>query len=298
MATVSDLPPLTAVKAFEAAARRKSFTRAAEELGMTQASVSYQIKILEERVGTTLFLRRARGVELTDIGQRFASRTSEALDLLRDAYADVRGRTEETLVISVIPTFATNILAERLGRFQIANPSIAVRLDVSQSSVDFASTDFDLGIRSGRGDWPGLSCHRLMPSLFTPMLSPALAETIGGVNELPDLLKLPIIEPSDPWWWHWFEAAGLPSDVLKERPNMQFGSQILEANAAMAGQGVGILTPSFYRDAIQQKRLIQPFDLVCDDGTAYWLVCPEARRNAPKIRTFRNWIMNETSELR
>ncbi len=297
MTMSSSLPPLTAVKVFEAAARRKSFTRAAEELGMTQASVSYQIKVLEERVGTTLFLRHARGVELTDIGQRFAHKASEALDLLREAFAEVRGRTEDTLVISVIPTFATNILAERLGRFQIANPSIAVRLDVSQSCVDFASEDFDLGIRSGKGNWPGLTCHRIMPSLFTPMLSPALAETIGGVHELSDLLKLPIIEPSDPWWWHWFEAAGLPPDVLKERPNMQFGSQILEANAAIAGQGVGILTPLFYCDAMEQKRLIQPFDLVCDDGTAYWLVCPEARRNAPKIRAFRDWIMAEIAAL-
>ena len=297
MADVSQLPPLTAIRAFEAAARRKSFTRAAEELGMTQASVSYQIKILEERVGTTLFLRRARGVELTDIGQRFARKTGEALDLLRDAFADVRGRTEETLVISVVPTFATNILAQRLGRFQIANPSIAVRVDVSQSSIDFASEDFDLGIRSGTGDWPGLTCHLLMPSVFTPMLSPALAETIGGVHQPSDLLKLPIIEPSDPWWRHWFEAAGLPLDSLTDRPNLQMGSQILEANAAMAGQGVGILTPSFYPDELEQKRLVQPFDLICDDGRAYWLVCPEARRNAPKIRVFRDWIMGEMAAL-
>lgn len=260
---------------------------------MTQASVSYQIKVLEERVGTTLFLRRARGVELTEIGQRFAHKVSEALDLLRDAYADVRGRTEETLVISVIPTFATNILAQRLGRFQIDNPSVAVRLDVSQSLIDFTSQDFDLAIRSGGGGWPGLTCDLLMPSLFTPMLSPALAETIGGVHQPSDLLKLPIILPSHPWWRQWFEAAGLSPALLAERPNLNLGSQILEANAAIAGQGVGILTPLFYRDAIEQKRLVQPFDLTCDDGGAYWLVCPEARRNAPKIKAFRNWIKAE-----
>ncbi len=147
MSDSSALPPLTAVRAFEAAARRKSFTRAAEELGMTQASVSYQIRILEERVGSALFVRHARGVELTDVGARFARQAHEAMTLLRDAYAQAQGLADETLVISVIPTFATNVLAQRLGRFQIANPSIAVRVDVSQGIADLAAEDFDLGIR-------------------------------------------------------------------------------------------------------------------------------------------------------
>ena len=296
MSEVPTLPPLTAVRAFEAAARRKSFTRAAEELGMTQASVSYQIRILEERVGSALFVRLARGVELTEVGARFSRQASEAMTLLRDAYAEARGESEETLVISVIPTFATNVLAQRLGRFQIANPSIAVRVDVSQGIADLPAEDFDLGIRSGDGDWPGLKADLLIPSLFTPMLSPDLAATIGGVHEPADLLKLPIIEAGDPWWRQWFEAAGLP-DAEPGDLGLQLGSQILEANAAMAGQGVGILTPAFYREAMAQNRLIQPFDLVCDDGRAYWLVYPESRRNAPKIRAFRKWILAEMKDL-
>ena len=296
---LSHLPPLAAIRAFEAAARHGSFTKAAEELGMTQAAVSYQIKILEERVGAPLFLRFARGVELTDVGRRLSRRASEALDLLRDAYADAKGQGEDTLVISAIPTFATNFLAQKLGCFQIDHPSIAVRVQVTQALTDFAAEDVDVAIRSGlEGAWPGLKSDLLLPAVFTPMLSPKLAETIGGVHTPADLLKLPIIEPSDPWWPQWFEAAGIPDAKLMEQPSLQFGSQILEANAAIAGQGVGILTPTFYLDAINQGQLSQPFDLTCDDGQRYWLVYPESRRNAPKIRAFRDWVLGEVTELR
>lgn len=292
----SHLPPLAAIRVFEAAARRGSFTRAAEELGMTQAAVSYQIKILEERVGGALFLRNARGVDLTDIGARMSRHSTEALDLLRDAFADARHRTEETLVISVIPTFATNVLAQRLGQFQIANPSIAVRVEVSQTMIDFSRDDFDLSIRSGDGDWPGLACHLLMRALYTPMLSPDLADQAGGIRVPTDLLNLPIIEPSDPWWRHWFAVAGYPDIKLMDGPNLQFGSQILEANAAIAGQGVGILTPSFYRDAVEHGQLYQPFETTCEDGKGYWLVYPESRRNSPKIRMFHSWLMAQMRE--
>lgn len=293
----SHLPPLAAIRVFEAAARHRNFTTAAAELGMTQAAVSYQIKVLEERVGAALFLRQARGVELSEIGAHFAQKSTDALDILSDAFAKAKGRTEETLEISVIPTFATNFLAQRIGCFQIDNPSIAVRIEVNQSLSDFASDGFDLAIRSGRGDWPGLKSHLLVPVEFTPMLSPALAEKAGGIHQPADLLRMPIIEPSDPWWHQWFQAAGLSDANLATQPGLQFGSQVLEANAAIAGQGIGILTPAFYREEIAQKRLYQPFDLVCSDGQGYWLVYPENRRNLTKIRLFRNWLQGKVDEF-
>ena len=295
--TRSSLPPLAAVRVFEAAARHKNFTTAATELGMTQAAVSYQIKVLEERVGAALFVRQARGVELSEIGVQFAQRSTDALDILSDAFAGAKGRTEDTLQISAIPTFATNFLAQRIGCFQIANPSIAVRIVVNQALADFTSDGFDLGIRSGLGDWPGLKSHLLVPVAFTPMLSPSLAEKAGGLHHPADLLKLPIIEPAHPWWRHWFKAAGVRDADLATQPGLQFGSQLLEANAAIAGQGIAILTPAFHEDVIAQKRLYQPFDLVCSDGQGYWLVYPENRRNLTKIRLFRNWLQGEVSEF-
>lgn len=291
------LPPLAAVRVFEAAARRKSFTRAAEELGMTQAAVSYQIKVLEDRAGGPLFQRLPRGVALTDMGARFSIVASDALDNLSDGFSAAIERSEETLVLSVISTFATNILAQRLGRFQIANPNIAVRVDVNQALANFESGEVDIAIRLGNGDWPGLKCHKLFPAVFTPMLSPKLADSIGGIHEPSDILMLTIIEPMDPWWKRWLEAAGIEDTRHQDRPKLKFSSQILEANAAIAGQGVGILTPIFYRDAIEQGLLYQPFDLTCDTGAAVWLVYPESRRNSPKIRLFQDWINSEIQVL-
>jgi LysR family glycine cleavage system transcriptional activator len=292
----SSLPPLAAVRVFEATARHLSFTRAAAELGMTQAAVSYQIKLLEERVGVPLFLRRPRQVALTEAGQRFAPQVSEAFALLADAYAAVRGVAEGTLVISTIQTFASNWLARHLGSFQLQHPSIAVRLETESRMVNFAREEIDVGIRSGGGKWPGLVMHLLFPAHFTPMLSPRLAASIGGVKAPADLLKLPILDPRDPWWTIWFGAAGVTETDLARRPGTSMGSQASEANAAIAGQGVAILTPALVAAEIEDGRLVQPFELVANDGHAYWLVYPEARRNVPKIRAFRDWLLAEIAQ--
>ncbi|MFN3253408.1 LysR substrate-binding domain-containing protein [Roseibium album] len=289
---------MAAIRVFEEAARSKNFTVAAEKLGMTQAAVSYQIKVLEDRVGAQLFVRQARGVELSEIGRKFAGTATEALNLLADAYADARGLSQDTLSISVIPTFGTNFLAQHLGKFQLDNPKIAVRVEISEGLTDFNSDEFDLAIRGGKGEWPDLRSHILIPTQFTPMLSKELSDSIGGVREPADLLKLPILSHSDPWWQLWFTAAGLENQSLDNRPNRQFGPQILEANAAIAGQGVAMLTPAFFKAELARGQLVQPFDLLGDDGTGYWLVFPESNRLSPKIRKFRSWIEAATASYR
>jgi LysR family transcriptional regulator, glycine cleavage system transcriptional activator len=287
------LPPLSAVRVFEAAARHQSFTRAAAELGMTQAAVSYQVKMLEDRLGAPLFLRRPRQVSLTELGQRLAPAITEAFELIGQAFAAARSGAQGTLSITTVATFATNWLAQHLGSFQVAHPSLAVRLDISPRFIDFAQEEIDIAIRAGNGNWPGHATHLLMRTEFTPMLSPRLAESIGGVKEPADLLRLPIIGPDDPWWVQWLTAAGVSPEGLEGRPRNSMGSQTVEASAAMAGQGVAILTPAFYTADIAAGRLIQPFDLLCSDGRGYWLVYPEARRNVPKIAAFRAWILAE-----
>ncbi len=288
-----NLPPLAAIRAFEAAARLMSFSKAAAELGMTQSAVSYQIKVLEERVGAPLFLRRPRQVALTDVGQRLAPSATEAFDLLAAAYANARGGGRSTLSISTVQTFAANWLAQRLGSFQIAHPTLAVRLDTSPHFVDFAREDVDLAIRSGRGPWPGLARHFLMPTNFTPMLSPKLAQKIGGVREPADLLRLPIIGPSDPWWIQWLTEAGVSAEGLKNLPDSLMGSQSIEGSVAVSGHGVAMLTPAFFKTELAEGRLVQPFDLVCDNGHGYWLAYPESRRTVPKINAFRAWLLAE-----
>lgn len=286
------LPPLAAIRVFEAAARHQNFTRAAAELGMTQAAVSYQIKILEDRVGAPLFLRRGRGVSLSDIGERLLPAATEAFDLLSDAFESVKFQSVQSLSISCNNTFANSVLAPRMGLFQIENPSLAVRVRAEDGVADFSLQKVDVAIRAGLGTWPDVEVHKLLDANFSPMLSPELADSIGGVKTPKDLLKLPVVEPSDPWWRAWFAAAGLPNVKLNGPPNLKFGSQVLEAKAAMAGQGVGILTPAFYQNDLAAKRLIQPFDLVCSEGRrAYWLVYPKSRRNAPQIKIFREWLL-------
>ena len=267
------LPPLNALRVFDSAARHLSFTRAGEELGMTQSAVSYQIRLLEERVGEPLFLRRPRQIALSAAGERLAPRIRDAFDTIRGAFADLRNDVSGTLVINTLQTFASRWLVGRLGSFQLANPQLAVRLVTAQHYVDFSREDVDVTIRVGKGPWPGLARHRLMTISFTPMLSPKLAASIGGVREPADILKLPILAPRDHWWPRWLQAAGLDPDALKDRPDHRMDAQSLEAGMAVAGVGVGILTPEFYPEEIASGRLVQPFDIVCVDETAvHWLV--------------------------
>lgn len=290
----SVIPPLAAVRVFEAASRHGSFTKAADELGMTQAAVSYQIKVLEDRVGGALFLRRPRQVELTALGETLAPAIIQAFELMRASFSSLREDKQGTLVISSLQTFSAQWLVRHLGRFQVAHPGVAVRVMSSDHMVDFAREDVDIGIRSGTGRWPGLKSHLLIATTFTPMLSPQLAETNGGVHEPADLLKLPFIDASDPWWADWFEAAGVDHHDLDTRPRSRLGAQTLEASAAMAGQGVAILTPNFYQMELETGRLWQPFELTCSaPDCGYFLVYPEARRNTPKVRVFREWLLEE-----
>ncbi len=293
MVMTKALPPLAAIRVFEAAARHGNFTKAAEELGMTQAAASYQIKVLEERVGGPLFLRQPGRVELTELGKALALPTTDAFDTLRNAYGALNGEQNTTLSITAVHTFTGQWLARSLGGFQVANPEVAVRLRTSDQIVDFNREEVDLGIRVGLGNWPGVKAEKLLSVTFSPMLSPELANSIGGINEPPDLLKLPLIDAGDRWWAAWFTAAGFADVDLSDRPHSQYGSQVLEANAAMAGQGVAVLSPEYYRQEVAAGRLVQPFELTCRDEMSVWLVYPEARRNVPKIRLFRDWIFAE-----
>jgi LysR family transcriptional regulator, glycine cleavage system transcriptional activator len=292
------LPPLPAIRVFEAAARLSNFTRAAEELGMTQAAVSYQIKLLEERVGTPLFVRKARQVILTETGAALATQATQAFSLLSEAYQSARGGAAGQLTISTMQTFASNWLSERLGLFQQAHPDIAVTLDTSSRMVDFTKEDLDIGIRVGKGEWPGLTSHFLFKGDYSPMLSPRLAESVGGIREPADLYKVPLIGHTDPWWTVWFKAAGSEYSPDRSRPALFLGAQFYEAMAAIAGQGAAILTSRLYQSHIADGRLIRPFETEGSDGHSYWLVYATSRRNTPKIKLFKEWMLEQTRGLR
>jgi len=283
--------PLNALRVFEAAARHGSFTRAGDELGMTQTAVSYQVKLLEETLGETLFLRQPRQVALSEAGERLLPKVAEGLGKLAEAIADLRGASEQKLHIHSTPTFALQWLSRTLGDFQLRHPNVAVRLSTSQDVIDFAKDEADVAIRWGKGDWPGLECHRVMRMNFTPMLSPALSESIGGVKTPADLLRLPIVSARDIWWRTWFSAAGIDDPDLERYPPNELGTQTIDAQIAIAGQGVAILNPGHFRAEVAAGQLFQPFELTYNDGRDYWLAYPQNRRSIPKIRAFRDWIL-------
>lgn len=287
------LPSLAAIRVFEAAARHLSFTRAAAELGMTQAAVSYQIKLLEERLGAPLFLRRPRALALTEAGQWLAPRTSEAFELLREAYSRFGERESATLIVNTMHTFAAQWLSPRLGKFQLLHPRIAVRMETTQRLVDFSREEVDVVVRSGKGKWEGLASLKLVDVRFTPMLSPELAKAVGGLKTPADLLKVPLLDPLDPWWERWFEIHQLPLSALNRENAPSILLQTITAGAAMAGAGAALLIPEFFELEMAAGRLIAPYETVSEDGNAYWLAYPESRRNVPKIKAFRDWIAGE-----
>ncbi|MBV8237191.1 MAG: LysR family transcriptional regulator, partial [Sphingomonas sp.] len=218
------IPPLAAVRVFEAAARHENFTAAAEELGMTQAAVSYQIRVLEERLGQPLFRRERRRVLLTDAGRRAAHQLTRAFDAIDAAFAGIRAEDEGLLTLSTSNTFANTWLVWRLGAFQMAHPEMAVRLLTSDLLTDFAAEDVDVAIRAGRGGWEGLSEDLLLRIDFTPMCSPEFLALRGGRIEPADLLRLPLISPNDPWWSQWLREAGVEVPEGALRPGVRLDS--------------------------------------------------------------------------
>jgi LysR family glycine cleavage system transcriptional activator len=293
------LPPLAAVRAFEAAARTENFTAAAAELGMTQAAVSYQVKSLEERLGAPLFVREKGRVRLTPLGTRLLPALSSAFDAIESAFASHREEDESLLTVTTTHTFANTWLAWRLGAFQMEHPELAVRMTTSNELVDLRSGDADVAIRGGRGEWEGLEHHELCKSNFTPTATPTcLAEAeakLGRKLEASDMLEQQLINPNDDWWHQWFSDNGLPADdAVFRRPGVRLDSQADEGHAAMAGQGLALLTPLLWKGDVAAGRLTVPFpDRVSTRAWAYWLVYPTERKLLPKIKRFREWLLGE-----
>lgn len=292
---VRHLPSLSSVRVFEAAARKLSFTLAAEELGMTQAAVSYQIRLLEQQVGAQLFLRHARGVVLTELGQRITPRVTDALDLLNDVFSDELHQEQETLLVSTTNGFAALWLVPRLDDLRRQYPSLVVKVETTDRIVDFAMEAVDVAIRAGQGNWPGLIARKIQDVDYTPMLSPALSQLIGPLVEPADMLRFPLIDSENPWWLDWFTIHDLPIDHLKAQTAPSLNTQIFSASAALDGLGVALLTPAYHQRALLDGKLIRPFSESRQSGWSYWITYPESRRRSKKIATFQRWLQSTTA---
>jgi len=296
------LPPLNALRTFETAARHLSFTKAAAELNVTQAAVSHQIRQLEEYLGMPLFRRFNRRLALTDEGQQYLPSVRAAFDELSSATRRlVQGDRYGILTVSVLPSFAARWLVPRLGRFRHAHPEIDLRLAAAVESVDFNRADVDLGIRYGRGHYPGLHAVRLMEDEYFPVCNPALLDGPKPLRRPGDLQDHTLLhdehtlgEPN-PRWEDWLRAAG----VTNVNPNRGpiFGDASMMLQAALAGQGVAMGRTALVIDDLAAGRLVRPFDLALPGGFAYWVVCPEAMAERPKIRAFREWLLAEVALL-
>lgn len=286
------LPPLTAIRAFEAAARHENFSRAAEELAMTQAGVSYQMKMLEDRLGTPLFLRKGRGMVLTDLGRRIAPQITEAFRILGEAFASARTESDTVLSITAPRTFATNWLAGRLGRFHALHPDLSVRLEVSDTMVDLHASEFDVAIRGVPGPPQNLIGHFLMRMPMTPLASPAFLAA-HKLEHPSDLLAIPRLSPDDDWWDEWFASVGGLGQIAPAHTGVRLESQVLDGHAAIAGHGIAILSPPMFQAAMETGLLVQPFANVAIYRNAFWLVYAEHKRNLPKVRALRDWLCSE-----
>jgi LysR family glycine cleavage system transcriptional activator len=294
---MSTLPPLPAVRAFEAAGRLENFSRAAEELGMTQAAVSYQIRQLEAQLGQRLFLRENGRVRLSDTGKRLLGPLSDAFAGMRQAFADLGEESAGVLAVSASVSLGNTWLSAAIGRFQLRFPDLALRLSISNEVIDLTRGEFDLGIRAGRGQWDGLKSDFLFRLHHAPLCSPEFAER-HNLREPHDLFEVERLAPNDTIWGDWFALAGVGEPLPPSRRGLVLDNQSQEANAAQAGFGIAMMTPFFWRAELESGRLIQPFGEVLVRPISHYLVHPERRIGVRKIERFREWLHEEVANQR
>jgi LysR family glycine cleavage system transcriptional activator len=289
------LPPLNALRAFDAAARHESFTRAAEELCVTQGAVSQQVKALEAELGLKLFNREPRRLVITRAGREYLIVVRDALDRIAEGTERlVESQRSGKLTVSTSPNFASKWLVHRLGRFAQSHPELDLRISASLHHVDFAREDVDLAVRHGDGTEPGLHVEKLLTEELFPVCSPDLTKGRGGLRKPSDLSRFTLIHlDSRTDWSKWLDLAGVQIDCSKG-PVVDQASMAIDA--AVAGQGVALARTALAAHDLITGRLVRPFGISLPVSYAYWIVCPEATASSPKIRVFADWLKQEAAK--
>jgi LysR family glycine cleavage system transcriptional activator len=293
---MSRLPSIAALHAFEAAARLANLTRAAEELNLTQGAVSHRIRELESTLDTTLFVRKARGLELTEAGAAYLPYAREALERLRagrDAIAR-RGRGS-VLTVSLSPNFAAKWLVPRIGAFAASHPDIDLRIGAAARHVDFAVDDIDVAIRHGTGDWPHLHVTRLCSEEILPVAAPRLVPApLSGAS---DLLGHTLLHDKErAAWRRWLAAFGVDAGSLEESERGPvFSDTHLAIDAAVAGQGIALARSALVALDLSAGRLIRPVAEALPASFSYWIVCPRPDVERPSIAAFRAWLLEQAA---
>ncbi|QND57472.1 transcriptional regulator GcvA [Mesorhizobium huakuii] len=299
------LPGTRALRTFEAAARHLNFTRAADELGLTPAAVSHQVKEIEDQLDLVLFTRTSRTMRLTEAGNVLFEASIDALDLLNRAVSRACKMTRGTTLLKVTldAQFATKWLMRRIDDFRRQKPGIELRFDITYDVRDFERDDVDIGIRFGTGKYPGLRTHRLFDNIIIPVCSPALLASGPPLNEPRDLFRhtLAHIEWSRqgvtwPNWSMWMQAAGV--DDFDDSRTLVFGSSTDATQAALDGNAVALADFAMVANDLSQGRLVRPFELGIKVAPefAYFLVYPETAKDDARIVAFREWLLEEAAK--
>jgi LysR family glycine cleavage system transcriptional activator len=290
------LPALNALKAFEAAARHESFTRAAEELCVTQGAVSHQVKALEAELGLKLFNRERQRLIITEAGRAYLSVVRDAFDRIADGTERLLQRQNAgVLTVSMSPNFAAKWLVHRLARFAEAHPSIDLRVSASPHHVDFAREDIDLAIRHGNGQEPDLHVTRSCAEELFPVCSPKLLQGRNALWNADGLSHHTLLHVNDRQdWSKWLEAAGAKHVDPSRGPILSQASMAIDA--AIDGQGLAIARSALAAWDTIAGRLVRPFAVALPAAFAYWIVCPKATAKLPKIAAFTDWLLAEAAD--
>jgi len=286
------LPPLNSLKCFEAAGRLLSFTQAAQELNVTQAAVSHQIKVIEEFLGIDLFIRYPRRLALTEQGKALLPEVMEAFDKVSSAVRALQ-KTQSSHVISVrlAPSFAAKWLSPRLKYFWQQYPGIDLQLYHAHPSVDFNREDIDIAVTYGKGDWPGVVSEPLLSLDFFPVCTPAFLSNDKPLTDINNLKYYTLLHDADyQIWGAWFKLAGL-QDIETRRGTIIDDTNVL-VQAAVDGQGVALGSTTFVDDLLESGRLVKPFDITLQNDSAYHVVCPKSHLEKPAVKAFRDWLLS------
>ncbi|WOZ79378.1 transcriptional regulator GcvA [Kosakonia sacchari] len=293
-----DLPPTATLRAFEVATRHTTFTAAAEELCITQSAVSHQLKNLEEIWGLPLF-QRGKTLSLTPAGAALAPLVREFFSKLETTLADLReqkGRVR--LRVNATYSFALKWLLPRLPGLARLHPEILVTLESTDQAINFASTDADVAIRFGHGNYPALHTEFMFREQLFPVASPALLQRFGTPDEPAELLRYPLLtrDGADlvPKWDAWFKQVGVNTDVLHE--NVRFADTNMTIEAALLGQGIALARSGHVEKEIADGSLVRLFDVPFPSPAAYYFVCPQGIETQPHIVTFRSWLLAESQQ--
>ena len=298
------LPPLNALRTFEAAARHLSFTAAAEELCVTAAAVSHQIRTLEDHLGTALFHRSSRALVLTEAGTLLLPDVREAFARLINATRGLRRHAfAGPLTVAVPPSFAAKWLVPRLSGFQARCPDIEVKLISSSELVDFGRDDVDLAIRYGAGLYPGLHTELLTATEFFPVCSPKLAQGPPPLI-VPDDLRhvvllhdeVPTALPMVPSWETWLKAAGVTGEEITAH-GPRFNTSFFTLEMAISGMGVALAQSTLVSADLAEGRLIRLFSVSIPVDLSFFVVGPPATFEKPKVKAFRNWLHEEMGNV-